>query len=312
MKRPCTLVLSAWLVIALSACAGPGADDGKGVRDYSRGTHVVLLGTGTPNAEPDRSGPAVAVIVNGTPYLVDAGPGVVRRATGAVAAGISPLAAENLKHLFLTHLHSDHTVGLPDVIFTPWVLGRDSSLQVYGPVGSQRMVDHILAAYDEDIRVRLDGLEPANDQGYRVEVHEIDTGVVYQDENVRVSAFQVHHGDWEHAYGFRFESEARVVVVSGDATASDDVVAACDGCDVLVHEVYSQSRFEQRAPVWQRYHSDSHTSSVQLAQLAERARPRLLVLYHQLFWGATEAELLAEITGVYDGVVISGQDLDVF
>ena len=174
------------------------------------------------------------------------------------------------------------------------------------------MVEHLLAAYDEDIRVRLDGLEPANEHGYQVEVHEIEAGTVYEDENVRVTAFQVHHGGWEQAFGFRFESADRVVVISGDATPSEAIVEACDGCDVLVHEVYSQTGFERRPPVWQRYHADSHTSTIQLAELAARAQPDLLVLYHQLFWGTTDENLVTEITSRYDGAVVSGRDLDVY
>lgn len=295
------------------ACTVPETEsDRSSTPDYTSGTHVVLLGTGTPNAEPERSGSAVAVIVNGTPYLVDAGPGVVRRANAAREVGITPLQAANLHHVFLTHLHTDHTVGLPDVIFTPWVLERDEPLQLFGPSGSARMVEHLLAAYDEDIRVRLSGLEPANEHGYQVDVSEIDSGLIYEDENVRVTAFAVHHGGWNHAFGFRFESDDRVVVISGDATPSDAVVDACNGCDVLVHEVYSQVKFEERVPVWQRYHADSHTSTVQLADIAERAKPGVLVLYHQLLWGATEEELVAEITSLYDGVVVFGRDLDVF
>ena len=307
-----TQVCAVLLVTGSVACAVPDSQPGGETRDYSRGTHVVLLGTGTPNADPERAGPAVAVIVNGTPYLVDAGAGVVRRTAAARAAGVSPLAVENLRHLFLTHLHSDHTVGLPDLFLTPWVLERDAPLQLYGPPGSQRMVDHLIAAYDEDIRVRLDGLEPANEYGYRVDVSEIAPGFVFEDENVKVAAIPVHHGDWDAAFAFRFESADRVVVISGDATPSDAVIEACNGCDVLVHEVYSQIRFEQRPDVWQRYHADSHTSTVQLAALATRAQPGILVLYHQLFWGTTDEALVAEITADYDGVVVSGRDLDVY
>ncbi len=307
---PASVVSSALLLFAcVPASEEPGSVSAV---DYAVGTHVVLLGTGTPNAEPERSGSAVAVIVNGTPYLVDAGPGIVRRANAAAAAGVSSLSPSNLQHLFLTHLHSDHTVGLPDVIFTPWVLERAVPLQLYGPSGSQLMVEHLLAAYERDISVRLDGLEPANGLGYQVEVHEMTPGLVFEDENVKVTAIPVHHGDWKEAYGFRFESADRVVVISGDATPSDAILEACSGCDVLVHEVYSQVGFEQRPPVWQRYHADSHTSTVQLAELAERARPAALVLYHQLLWGVTDEELVAEITARYSGVVKSGQDLDVY
>ena len=103
------------------------------------GTRVVLLGTGNPPADPDRSGPATAVVVNGTPYLVDFGAGVVRRAKSAVVEkGVAALDPVKLRVVFVTHLHSDHTVGYPDLILTPWVLGRRVPLEVYGPRASRR------------------------------------------------------------------------------------------------------------------------------------------------------------------------------
>src|ERR1700683_4358124 len=99
-------------------------------------TQVVVLGSGTPHADPHRSGPAVAVIVTGQSYLVDCGPGIVRRAAAASRQGVPGLEMPKLRTLFLTHLHSDHTLGLPDLIFTPWVLGRTDRLTVYGPRGT--------------------------------------------------------------------------------------------------------------------------------------------------------------------------------
>jgi ribonuclease BN (tRNA processing enzyme) len=277
------------------------------------GMQLVVLGTGTPNADPDRSGPALAVVVNGTAYLVDAGPGVVRRAAAAERAGIAALAVKRLDKVFITHLHSDHTVGLPDLIFTPWVLERTAPLSVYGPPGVKAMTDHLEQAYAEDIRVRIDGAEPANETGYKVSAHEVDTGVVYRDSNVTVRAFAVPHGDWRLAYGYRFDGGGRSIVVSGDTRASDAVVRACNGCDLLVHEVYSAEMFVRRPPVWQRYHAAAHTSTTELAALATRARPKQLVMYHQLYWGADDAGLLHEIRAAgYKGAVESARDLGVY
>lgn len=274
-------------------------------------TKIVLLGTGTPIADPDRSGPAVAIVVNDTPYLIDCGPGVVRRAAAAHQSGIAGLEVQNLKRLFVTHLHSDHTAGYADLIFTPWVLGRDEPLVVYGPEGIREMTEHLTAAYAQDIRVRLDGLEPANDRGYRVQVHEIEPGIIYDDANVTVRAFSVRHGSWPQAYGFVFITPDRRIVISGDTVPAESVVENCRGCDVLIHEVYSAVRFETRSAEWQKYHSDFHTSTRELAEIASRAKPRLLVLYHQLFWGCSEEELLSEIREMYGGPVVSGGDLDV-
>jgi ribonuclease BN (tRNA processing enzyme) len=275
-------------------------------------TQVVLLGTGTPNADPDRSGPSVAIVVNDTPYLVDFGPGVVRRASAAFRKGIKGLAIKNLDLAFVTHLHSDHTAGYPDLILTPWVLERKEPLKVYGPKGINAMTAQILRAYREDIAIRLSGGEPSNKTGFRVIAHEIQPGVVYKDENVTVKAFLVSHGSWTEAYGFRFETPDRVIVVSGDCRPSPSVIQNCNGCDVLIHEVYSQSGFATRPPEWQKYHSRYHTSSRELAQLATKARPGLLILYHQLFWGTTEDDLLKEVRTGYGGKVVSGRDLDVY
>lgn len=276
-------------------------------------TKLVVLGTGTPNADPERSGPALAVVRGTRSYLVDAGPGIVRRASAAAARhGISALEAPQLRTLFLTHLHSDHTVGLPDVILSAWTLERDVPLVVYGPPGTKAMVEHLHAAYAADIRNRVDGLEPANTEGWKVTVHEITPGVVLDDGNVRVTAFAVPHGDWDVAFGYRFDAPDRSIVISGDTRASDAVVAACSGCDLLAHEVYSAERFKTRPPEWQRYHANAHTSTDELAALAARARPKQLLLYHQLFWGTDDAGLLSELRRAgYAGPVRSARDLEV-
>jgi ribonuclease Z len=271
-----------------------------------------MLGTGTPNPDPERSGPALAVVAGGRPYLVDCGAGVVRRAEAARLAGIEALAMPNLTRLFLTHLHSDHTLGLADLVLTPWVLERDEPLDVYGPPGTRKMIEHLLAAYAEDIDIRLHGAQPQNATGIGVEVHEIAPGLAYEDENVTVTAFAVTHGSWPHAFGFRFETADRSIVISGDTTPTDAVVEACNGCDVLVHEVYAKAGWDRRTPDWQAYHAAAHTSGVELGELAARARPKLLVLTHQLMWGATEKQLLAEIRQNFHGEVAFAHDLDVY
>ena len=289
-----------WLAVAL-LCAACGRLDRAAPR-----TELILLGTGTPNADPERAGPATAIVVDGVPYLVDCGPGVVRR---AAAAGI---VVSKLDRVFITHLHTDHTVGLADLIFTPWVLEREKPLQVYGPAGVAAMAKSIEAAYRQDVRLRIDGLEPANATGYRVDAHEISPGVVYQDERVTVTAIRVDHGSWKQAFGFVFETRDGKIVHSGDCRPSPGIVEAARGADILVHEVYSHARFQKRPPIWQKYHSSFHTSTLELAGIAKQAKPKLVVLNHQLFWGASEQDLLDEIATIYDGKVVSGKDLDRF
>lgn len=281
----------------------------------SETTQVVLLGTGTPNADPLRSGPSVAIVVNDTPYLVDFGPGVVRQAAAmspSYGGAIDGLEVDKLAHAFLTHLHSDHTVGLPDLLLTPWVLERDRPLELFGPEGTRSMAEHILKAYEADIKYRLYGLEPANNEGWRVNTHEISEGVVFEDDNVKVEAFPVRHGTWPNAFGYRFTTPDRVIVISGDAAPGASLEKYAQGADILIHEVYSVEGFQRRDPYWQKYHSTNHTSSHELGEIASRARPGLLVLYHILFWGASEETLLEEVREKYSGDVVIGDDLDVF
>ena len=272
-----------------------------------------MLGTGTPNADPDRSGPAVAVIVNGQSYLVDCGPGIIRRAAAATRNGVPGLEMKNLRTLFITHLHSDHTLGYPDLIFTPWVLGRTAHLEAYGPRGLQEMTKNILAAWKKDIEVRTEGLEHANATGYLGDVHEIQPGVVYKDENVTVTVFAVKHGSWDQSFGYRFQTPDRVIVISGDTSPADSVVQACNGCDVLLHEVYaSGANSEMDSPQWRAYFSRFHTSTDELAAMATRAKPKLLVLYHQMFHGVSEGAMLQKVRQGYSGAVVSAHDLDVY
>jgi ribonuclease BN (tRNA processing enzyme) len=274
---------------------------------------VVMLGTGTPNPDPERSGPAVAVVVNQTAYLVDAGPGVMRRAAAAAQRHDLPaLRAARLGLVFLTHLHSDHTVGLPDVIHTGWVAERSAPLRLIGPPGTVAMAAHLTEAWRADIENRTGGLQPHTADGWRVEATDIAAGgVVYRDSNVVVTAIPVQHDGWEQAYGYRFETGDRVFVISGDTRPTESIVDACRGCDVLLHEVYSTTGFATRTPAWQSYHADAHTSTAELAALAGRARPRLLVLYHQLYWGTSDPDLLQELRAAgYTGPAVSASDLD--
>jgi len=314
MQKPSKPLLSCAVAAAIGGCTidsppPPGSQVGPQASEI---TQVVLLGTGTPNAEPDRWGSAVAIVVNGTPYLVDAGAGVVRRASAAFAGGVQGLEVKRLATVFLTHLHSDHTVGLPDLIFSPWVLERERPLRIFGPGGTEAMASHLEQAYEADVRVRLEGREPANSTGYRVETTEIQPGVVYRDENVTVSAFEVAHGSWAQAFGYRFETPDRVVVVSGDTAPTEAIVEYCNGCDILIHEVYSKAGFDRRTPEWQAYHAASHTSAPVLGDIASRAGAKFLVLTHQLLWGSTPEELLSEVRSTFDGPVVYGKDLDVF
>jgi ribonuclease BN (tRNA processing enzyme) len=275
-------------------------------------TKLILLGTGTPFADPTKSGPSLAIVVNNTSYIVDCGPGVVRRAAEASKLGFPSLEAAQLKTLFITHLHSDHTIGLADIILTPAVLDRNAPIRIYGPVGSKKMTDDLMSAYKEDIAIRINGLEKGDAIAYQVYTNEIKEGQIYKDSNLTVTAFNVQHGQWDNAFGFVFQTKDKKIVISGDCTYSENLIKYAKDCDILVHEVYSDAGLKKRTQRWQDYHSTFHTSTYQLADIANKVKPKLLILNHQLTFGTTLQSLLDELKSKYAGPVVNGADLDVF
>ncbi len=275
-------------------------------------TKLILLGTGTPFADPTKSGPSLAIVVNNTSYIVDCGPGVVRRAAEASKLGFPSLEAAQLKTLFITHLHSDHTIGLADIILTPAVLDRNAPIRIYGPVGSKNMTDDLMSAYKEDIAIRINGLEKGDAIAYQVYTNEIKEGQIYKDSNLTVTAFNVQHGQWDNAFGFVFQTKDKKIVISGDCTYSENLIKFAKDCDILVHEVYSDAGLKKRTQRWQDYHSTFHTSTYQLADIANKVKPKLLILNHQLTFGTSLQSLLDELKSKYAGPVVNGADLDVF
>ena len=278
------------------------------IRAQTPETQVILLGTGTPYPDPLASGPATAVVVGKRVFLFDAGAGLMRQVNAAKLPISGPEA------VFITHLHSDHTLGYPDLILTSWIMRRTSPLQVYGPTGLQRMTQHLLAAFSEDIRIRTEGLEREVRGGYRAKVHEIREGVVYQQGGVRITAIRVSHGSWKEAYAYRIDTPGRSIVISGDTSPSKALVAASRGVDVLVHEVYLETHLKPEdrpgGRFWPQYMREFHTSEVELGNIAAQARPKLLLLTHIIRFGGTDEELLDGVRkGGFNGPVIVGKDL---
>ncbi len=310
-------VVAALALVALAVTLGSlaaGQSEGKAQTSSAEKalTKVVLLGTGTPRPYPDRSGPATAIVVGERAYLVDFGPGVVRRAAAAAETGTPELESTNLKIAFLTHLHSDHTAGYPDLILTPWVMGR-TELDVYGPEGLEEMTKHVLEAWHQDIEIRTKGLEQRH--ALVVRAHDVKPGVVYKDEHVTVTAFRVPHGQWPEAFGYCFDTPGKSIVISGDSSPSEEIVAHCQQCDVLIHEVYSPESV-LIMPDYKTYRAKYHTSTGELAEIANRTKPRILVVYHISGRGPNgripDEQLLREIQKTYHGKVVIGHDLEVY
>jgi ribonuclease BN (tRNA processing enzyme) len=309
------------LALALVAVAGtisaPTAQE-QTEKPQSPQTKVVLLGTGTPQPSPERSGPATAIVVNDTAYLVDFGPGVVRRAFGAATTrSIPSLQPIRLRVAFVTHLHSDHTAGYADLILTPWTVGRRVPLEVYGPKGIKAMTEHLLEAYRVDIETRTnpEGNQRTFADGHKVNAHEITAGVVYKDANVTVTAFATKHA--MESYGYRFDTPDRSVVISGDTSPAQATIDACRGCDVLIHEVHTAAWLAQRpeaggAPpgTFRRFSEQYHTTTTELGDLARQAKPKLLILYH--YNSLSFEELQSDMMRHYGGQFVIGRDLDVY
>ena len=278
-------------------------------------TRLAVLGSGTPNPDPLRNGPALLLLVEGVPYLFDFGPGVVRQAaalSGRYGGELESFEVKDLSTAFLTHLHADHTMGLPDLILTPWIMGRGTPLRLYGPGGTAALVEGILQGYRTDIQYRLEGLEPANPDGWQVEMHEFQPGQIFRDPGISVEAFPVEHGRMPDCYGFRITTPDRTIVFSGDTQPCPGLLEKSRGVDYLVHEVYSSAGLEGRSHRWQKYHRAHHTSGQQVAALAREVNPRLLILVHALSWGVSEQALLAEVRAGYKGKVALAEDLQVF
>jgi len=284
---------------------GSGVD----VHGTSDSTVVVFLGTGTPRPDPTAMGPATAIVVGSRTFLFDAGVGVTRRFTAA------QIPLPSIAGVFFTHLHSDHTLGYPDLILTTWTMGRRAPLQVYGPHGLAAMTDAIYMAWREDIDVRTNGLEHLPAKGYRVNVHEIAPGVVFDSGGIRITAIPVLHGSWKEAYGYRIDTPDRSIVLSGDTRPVASIQQAARGVDVLIHEVHPESAETAAASggrgEWARYLREFHSSDVALGKLAASAHPKTLILYHFGAHGSADDEVIATIRAQgYTGRIVVAKDLD--
>ncbi|HEY1147551.1 MAG TPA: MBL fold metallo-hydrolase [Pseudoduganella sp.] len=277
--------------VLLAMCCGAWAGEMR----------VHLLGTGSPLPETKRFGPSILVEAGGRKFLFDAGRGPMQRLH---TLGI-PFA--DVDKLFITHLHSDHTIGIPDLYLTGWLRGRKTPLHVWGPAGTRNMMDHIAKAFDFDIRIRLD-----QNPGSNVKAADIVPGVVYDQDGVTITAFEVDHGPVHPAYGYRIDYAGRSVVLSGDTKYSEALVQRAKGVDLLVHEVAAGSEQQMRTSPVVRNVVGIHTTPEDAGRVFSKAAPRMAVYSHIVLFGVSESELERRTRSTYAGPLTVGEDLMTF
>jgi ribonuclease Z len=298
-------------VLALSASpsAWPqGPVDGDDFR-------VTLLGTGSPQPVMNRFGPGVLVQAGGQTLLFDCGRGVTQRLFQLhVKLG-------EANKLFITHLHSDHVVGIPDLWLIGWLeppfAQRKGAFQVFGPAGTKGMMENLEKAYDWDIRTRIADQKLAR-ENVAVSVTEIKEGVVYELDGVKVTAFEVDHGDLiKPAFGFRVDYGGRSAVVSGDTRFNENLIKHAAGTDLLIHQVAAVRPELLESPVFKVILAH-HTKPEEAGVVFARAKPKLAVFYHFSLLGTpqvkpmTEQEVVELTRKTYSGPLLAGEDLMAF
>jgi ribonuclease Z len=235
--------------------------------------------------------------------VVDAGRGVVLR----LAA--TEFKLKQVQAVFLTHLHSDHTSGLPDLFTSTWIFGRRTPLELYGPKGTKGVAKALLEYFKEDIHIRRDLTEMQPAEGAKINAHEIREGVVYQDSDVTIAAFEVDHRPVEPAFGYRFDSGGKSIVISGDTRPSENLIRYAKGVDVLVHEVYLPEFFDRvDRPEAAARLKHYHTSAEEVGEVAQKAGVKLLVLTH-IIPGNEDEAILERVRKKFTGKVVAGKDL---
>ncbi|MBW1997165.1 MAG: MBL fold metallo-hydrolase [Deltaproteobacteria bacterium] len=265
---------------------------------------VTLLGTGTPRLQHERFGSSTLIEAGPEKLIFDCGRCSLQR---LFEAGTSIL---DVNKLFLTHLHSDHTVGIPDLWLTPWAFGRKGPFLVWGPKGTSKMMSGFEQAFEFDLHMR-----PVHDkillEDARVRCEDIEEGVVYEKDGVRVTAFEVDHRPVRPAFGYRIDFERRSVVISGDTRFCGNLIKFSQGVDILLHNVTGVSKEDKGLTERERSIMDLHLTPEEAGEVFSRSRPRLAVYTHMVLYSDV-GEIISRTRKTYDGPLEIGEDLMVF
>lgn len=297
MSQTLRSAIPCWALIAALGLPGPV---------FGQDIKVTLLGTGSPPAAMNRFGPSTLIEAGDQKLLFDAGRGALQRLTEL------KVRWQDVQGIFLTHLHSDHVVGLPDLWLTGWLVapGRSSPLHIWGPRGTQKMMEHLEQAFEFDIRIRLYDDRPHPD-GVRLETVEVREGIVYDQAGVKVTAFEVDHAPIKPAFGYRVDYNGRSVVLSGDTRVSENLIRHAQGVDLLIHEVASPVSFVRAGVPEERTRSvvAHHVTPEQAGEVFSKTKPRMAVYSHIVQANATPEDLIPPTRKTYAGPVEAGEDL---
>lgn len=265
---------------------------------------VILLGTGYPRPDPNRAGPSTAIVIGEKFFVVDAGRGTTMRIAG------TDHKYANFQAVFLTHLHSDHTAGLPDLFNTSWQFGRKTRpLELYGPPGTKKLADAMLEFFAEDIHLRRDLLEKHPAAGATIRTHIVREGVVYENDGVKVTAFIVDHKPVQYAFGYRFDAGGKSIVISGDTRPTPNLLKYAKGADILVLEAYLPEWFDKvDTPEVAARLKSYHTSAEEAGAIAAAAGVKTLVLTH-LIPGNDDETFRERAARKFKGKIVVGRDL---
>ena len=272
---------------------------------FGQALKVTLLGTGNPRPSIDRFGPSILVEAGKETLLFDCGRGATIRLS---QAGV-PFSA--VTAIFLTHLHSDHVVGVPDLWLTGWIMGRDVPLRVWGPAGTTDMLKHLEEAYSFDVHVRRDVDEQLPAQGVVMTGKDIDEGVVYESDGVKVTAFRVDHGLVKPALGYRIDYQGHSVVLSGDTRPSDNLVKFAHGTDLLIHEVLDPEAYHDVGNSLSTVQRDRvrqhHTTPEEAGRIFTRVAPKMAIYSHIV--PPDVPDVVPHTRKTYSGPLEVGEDL---
>jgi ribonuclease Z len=264
---------------------------------------VTLLGTGTPQPIMERFGSSILVQAGSETLLFDAGRGCLQRLRQI------NMSYDKINALFLTHLHSDHIVGLPDLWLTGWLVSRRiTPLNVFGPTGTGEMLNNLRKAFAFDIRMRVED-DKRSEDGSKFLVAEVQQGVIYEKNGVKVTAFEVDHFPIVPAFGYRIEYNGHSVVLSGDTRYSENVIKFAKGAELLIHEVAiapdSLSKSDPQYNILMH-----HTTPEQAAKVFNAVHPKLAAYSHIVkIKGRTEEDIMKKTKANYSGEVVMGEDL---